>query len=71
MAAYHSVRQMTQDEFACLDIYLAMAACRFWTMRLQVTQKNAAQGRTGQDILQKDPLEMRMMLQDRLQRMKV
>ena len=71
LAAYHSVRQMTQDEFACLDIYLAMAACRFWTMRLQVTQKNAAQGRTGQDILQKDPLEMRMMLQDRLQRMKV
>ena len=71
MAAYHSVRQMTQDEFACLDIYLAMAACRFWTMRLQVAQKNAAQERTGQDILQKDPLEMRMMLQDRLQRMKV
>ena len=71
LAAYHSVRQMTQDEFACLDIYLAMAACRFWTMRLQVAQKNAAQERTGQDILQKDPLEMRMMLQDRLQRIKV
>ncbi|WP_278396991.1 hypothetical protein, partial [Acinetobacter venetianus] len=25
-------------------------------------------GRTGDDISQKDPLEMRMMLQDRLQR---
>ena len=36
-----------------LDIFLAMAACRFWCMRLQVAQKNAAEGRTGEDILQK------------------
>ncbi|ENV10240.1 homoserine kinase [Acinetobacter higginsii] len=68
LAAYQSIRPLTVDELACLNIFLAMAACRFWSMRLQVAQKNAAQGRTGDDILQKDPLEMRMMLQDRLQR---
>jgi len=68
LAAYQSVRLLTADELACLNIFLAMAACRFWSMRLQVAQKNAEQGRTGDDILQKDPLEMRMMLKDRLQR---
>ncbi|CAM4197810.1 homoserine kinase [Acinetobacter dispersus] len=68
LAAYQSIRQLTVDELACLNIFLAMAACRFWSMRLQVAQKNAEQGRTGDDILQKDPLEMRMMLKDRLQR---
>ncbi|MCY6412484.1 homoserine kinase [Acinetobacter sp. VNH17] len=70
LAAYQTIRMLTSDEQACLDIFLAMAACRFWSMRLQVAQKNAEQGRTGEDILQKDPLEMRMMLQDRLQRIK-
>jgi homoserine kinase type II len=30
--------------------------------------KNAEQGRAGEDISQKDPMEMRMMLQDRLQK---
>lgn len=66
--AYQNIRQLTDDELACLNIFLAMATCRFWSMRLQVAQKNAEQGRTGEDISQKDPLEMRMMLQDRLQR---
>ncbi|WP_335951222.1 homoserine kinase [Acinetobacter beijerinckii] len=68
LAAYQNIRQLTDDELACLNIFLAMATCRFWSMRLQVAQKNAEQGRTGEDISQKDPLEMRMMLQDRLQR---
>ncbi|MBC69426.1 MULTISPECIES: homoserine kinase [Acinetobacter] len=68
LAAYQAIRPLTQDELACLDIFLAMATCRFWSMRLQVAQKNAEHGRTGDDISQKDPLEMRMMLQDRLQR---
>ena len=67
LTAYQQVRLLTTDEIACLDIFLAMAACRFWTMRLQVAQKNQQQGRTGDDILQKNPLEMKMMLQDRLQ----
>ncbi|MBN6533012.1 homoserine kinase [Acinetobacter pittii] len=67
LQAYQTIRELTHDEKACLDVFLAMAACRFWSMRLQVAQKNAAHGRTGGDILQKDPMEMRMMLQDRLQ----
>ncbi len=68
LAAYQTVRVLTVDEQACLAIYLAMAAARFWLMRLQVAQKNAVQGRSGEDILQKDPLQMRQMLQDRLNR---
>ncbi len=47
---------LTQDEKACLELYLAMAAGRFWLMRLQVAAKNAAEGkrRTGADILQEN-----------------
>ena len=66
LTAYETIRPLTDDERACLEIYLAMAAGRFWMMRLQITQKNAAEGRTGEDILQKNPLEMRNMLIDRL-----
>ena len=64
--AYETVRPLTADEKACLELYLAMAAGRFWMMRLQVAQKNAAEGRTGGDILQKNPAEMRNMLIERL-----
>lgn len=64
--AYETVRPLTEDEKACLELYLAMAAGRFWLMRLQVASKNAAEGRTGADILQKNPDEMRNMLIERL-----
>lgn len=64
--AYTSIRPLTADEKACLELYLAMAAGRFWMMRLQVAQMNQAEGRTGDDILQKNPLEMRNMLVERL-----
>lgn len=66
LQAYESVRPLTSDEKACLELYLAMAAGRFWMMRLQVAQKNEAEGRTGGDILQKNPAEMRNMLIERL-----
>ncbi|MCJ8160792.1 homoserine kinase [Acinetobacter zhairhuonensis] len=66
LTAYQTIRPLTEDEKACLELYLAMAAGRFWMMRLQVAQKNAAEGRTGDDILQKNPLEMRNMLIERL-----
>lgn len=66
LTAYQTVRPLTEDEKACLELYLAMAAGRFWMMRLQVAQKNADEGRTGDDILQKNPLEMRNMLIERL-----
>jgi homoserine kinase type II len=65
--AYQRVRVLTEDEQACLGVYLAMAACRFWLMRLQVAQRNLEEGRTGDDIMQKNPLEMRQMLINRLQ----
>ena len=64
--AYETVRPLTHDEKACLELYLAMAAGRFWMMRLQVAQRNAELGRTGEDILQKNPDEMRNMLIERL-----
>ncbi|MFW1754173.1 homoserine kinase [Acinetobacter wanghuae] len=64
--AYETVRPLTTDEKSCLELYLAMAAGRFWMMRLQVAQRNAALGRTGDDILQKNPIEMRNMLIERL-----
>lgn len=68
LTGYQQKRPLTHDEQACLPIYLAMAACRFWLLRLDVARKNRLQGRTGADILQKDPEQMRMMLADRLQR---
>lgn len=64
--AYTSIRPLTEDERACLELYLAMAAGRFWMMRLQIAQMNAAEARTGDDILQKNPQEMRNMLIERL-----
>ena len=66
LEAYESIRPLTSDEKSCLELYLAMAAGRFWMMRLQVAQKNAELGRTGDDILQKNPDEMRNMLVERL-----
>ena len=66
LEAYETVRPLTSDEKSCLELYLAMAAGRFWMMRLQVAQKNSELGRTGEDILQKNPLEMRNMLVERL-----
>ena len=66
LECYETVRPLTSDEKSCLELYLAMAAGRFWMMRLQVAQKNAELGRTGGDILQKNPDEMRNMLVERL-----
>ena len=66
LEAYEMIRPLTSDEKSCLELYLAMAAGRFWMMRLQVAQINQAEGRTGDDILQKNPQEMRNMLIERL-----
>lgn len=66
LVAYETIRPLTDDEKACLEIYLAITAARFWLMRLQVAEKNKQQGRVGSDILQKNPQEMRNMLVDRL-----
>ncbi|OTG84975.1 homoserine kinase [Acinetobacter sp. ANC 4648] len=66
LEAYETIRPLTKDEKACLELYLAMAAGRFWMMRLQIAQKNRADGRISEDILQKNPQEMRNMLLERL-----
>lgn len=66
LAAYQTIRTLTHDEKSCLELYLAMAAGRFWMMRLQIAQKNSADGRMSEDILHKDPKEMRNMLIERL-----
>lgn len=67
--AYQQIRVLTDDEQACLNVYLAMAACRFWLLRLNVARLNAAQGRGGDDVHCKNPNEMRAMLQQRLTRL--
>ena len=66
LQSYETIRPLTSDEKSCLELYLAMAAGRFWMMRLQVAQKNTELGRSGGDILQKNPEEMRNMLVERL-----
>lgn len=66
LKSYQSVRPLTQDELLSLNTYLAMAACRFWLSRLQMSKRNQTEGRTGQNILQKNPEEMRLILIDRL-----
>ncbi|WP_298147200.1 homoserine kinase [uncultured Acinetobacter sp.] len=66
LTAYDAIRPLTDDERACLEIYLAMAAGRFWLMRLRVAAKNTELGLSGVDILHKNPDEMRNMLINRL-----
>jgi len=66
LAAYQAIRPLSADEQACINVYLAGAACRFWLLRLSVVEKNKQQGRVGEDILQKNPVEMRNMLIERL-----
>ncbi|MEB3754574.1 homoserine kinase [Acinetobacter sp. MD2(2019)] len=66
LAAYQKVRALTEDEQACLNIYLAMAACRFWFLRLNVARLNRLGGRGGDNVFLKDPTQMREMLLNRL-----
>lgn len=66
LTAYQRIRQLSQDELACLNVYLAVAAARFWLLRLGVVQRNQMQARGGDDILIKNPLEMRDLLVKRL-----
>jgi homoserine kinase type II len=66
LQAYHQVRPLTTDEQHALPAYLSMAAGRFWMSRLLVAVRNQSEGRTGEHVLQKDPNEMKAMVQDRL-----
>lgn len=71
LASYQAVRVIHADEMACLDVYLAMCSCRFWLLRLNVARLNRLEGRGGADVFQKNPAEMRAMLCNRLDRLKV
>lgn len=65
--AYSQVRKMNDQEKEVLPTYLVMAACRFWVSRLQIATRNHLEDRVNEDVLQKDPDEMRRMVVERLQ----
>ncbi|HNA21355.1 MAG TPA: phosphotransferase, partial [Agitococcus sp.] len=66
LTGYQKKRQLTEDEQEVLPTFLTMAATRFWLSRLSVAKRNAAEGRTGEHVLQKDPQEMLAMVKARL-----
>ena len=45
---------------------MAVAACRFWLLRIDVAAKNQTEQRMTSHVLQKDPHEMRAMVLNRL-----
>ncbi len=52
---YESVRPLSDDEKQALPIMLAMAGVTFWLLRLNVIYYNRQQGRTGDNIMVKNP----------------
>ena len=66
LRAYNNVRPLTADEQECLPAFLGMAATRFWLSRLSVAARNAAEGRGGDAVTQKDPDEMKRMVAARM-----
>ncbi|PNK60859.1 homoserine kinase [Psychrobacter sp. FDAARGOS_221] len=52
---YQAVRPLTAAEQKALPIMLAMAAVTFWLLRLNVIHYNREQGRTGDNIMVKNP----------------
>ncbi|OAU95671.1 homoserine kinase [Moraxella catarrhalis] len=52
---YQSVRALTAAEKDALPVMLAYSATIFWLLRLNVIHYNREQGRTGDDIMVKNP----------------
>lgn len=52
---YESVRPLTENEKKALPVMLAYSATIFWLLRLNVIFYNREQGRTGADIMVKNP----------------
>lgn len=52
---YNSERPLTEAEQHALPVMLAMAAVTFWLLRLNVIYYNREQGRTGDNIMVKNP----------------
>ncbi len=55
LQGYESVRPLSEQEKHALPIMLAMAAVTFWLLRLNVIYYNRQQGRTGDNIMVKNP----------------
>lgn len=55
LQGYERIRPLSGDEKQALPIMLAMAAVTFWLLRLNVIYYNRQQGRTGDNIMVKNP----------------
>ncbi|MGO2338982.1 MAG: homoserine kinase [Psychrobacter sp.] len=55
LQGYESTRPMSDDEKRALPVMLAKAAVIFWLLRLNVIHYNRTEGRTGDNIMVKNP----------------
>lgn len=55
LKGYESVRTLSTDETSALPLMLAYSATIFWLLRLNVIFYNRQQGRTGDNIMVKNP----------------
>ena len=63
IAGYTQVRALTTTEHSHMRLFLAMAAARFWLLRLDIIQQNTTQDRAGEHVLVKSPQRMRDLAQ--------
>ncbi|MES1965853.1 homoserine kinase [Psychrobacter sp. AH5] len=55
LQGYESKRALTSDEKSAMSVMLAKAAVIFWLLRLNVIYYNRSEGRTGDNIMVKNP----------------
>ncbi|GAF53475.1 LOW QUALITY PROTEIN: homoserine kinase [Psychrobacter sp. JCM 18900] len=55
LQGYESIRPLNSDEKCALPVMLAKAAVIFWLLRLNVIHYNRTEGRTGDNIMVKNP----------------
>lgn len=55
LQGYESIRPLNTDEKRALPVMLAKAAVIFWLLRLNVIHYNRTEGRTGDNIMVKNP----------------
>ena len=55
LQGYESKRTLSEDEKRALPVMLAKAAVIFWLLRLNVIHYNRTEGRTGDNIMVKNP----------------
>lgn len=60
---YESVRLLQKNEKTALPVFLAVAAMRFWLSRLDIGLRNREEERSGEHVLEKDPAEMRDLME--------